>query len=104
MNEHDLRSMSLEELQDLSNAIEDELRRRKTEAKKQALVQMKELAASIGMTLEEVITYTSTKKTKGEPRFQNPENPAQTWTGRGKRPAWVKDALGKGKVLDDLKI
>jgi DNA-binding protein H-NS len=96
--------MSLEELQDLSNAIEDELGRRKVEARKQALVQMKELAASIGMTLEEVITYTSAKKTKGEPRFQNPENSSQTWTGRGKRPAWVKEALGKGKALDDLKI
>lgn len=40
------------------------------------------------------------------PKYYNPENPDQTWSGRGKRPAWVVDYLATnldGK-LDDLLI
>ncbi len=25
----------------------------------------------------------------GVPKYRNPENPKQTWTGRGKKPAWI---------------
>jgi DNA-binding protein H-NS len=41
---------------------------------------------------------------KGMPKYANPANPDQTWTGRGRQPGWVKEALGKGKSLDDLAI
>jgi DNA-binding protein H-NS len=36
------------------------------------------------------------------PQYRNPENPAETWSGRGARPAWVKAALAAGKTLEDL--
>jgi DNA-binding protein H-NS len=34
---------------------------------------------------------TPTKKTRinGVPKYRNPKDPAQTWTGRGKTPAWI---------------
>ena len=104
MPEINLHDLSIQELQALSRDIEGELKRRGDEERKKVLVQMKELAASVDMTLEEVIAYSSTKKTKGEPKYQNPENPRQTWTGRGKRPSWIKAALEQGKSLDELRI
>ena len=36
--------------------------------------------------------------------YANPENAGQTWTGRGRKPAWVVEALTKGKTLTDLEI
>lgn len=104
MAEINLYGLSIQELQELSSDIEGELKRRGDEERKKVLARMKELAASVDMTLEEVIAYSSTKKTKGEPKFQNPENPKQTWTGRGKRPSWIKAALEQGKSLDELRI
>ncbi|MFO1433202.1 MAG: H-NS histone family protein [Candidatus Competibacteraceae bacterium] len=104
MAEINLYDLSIQELQALSRDIEGELKRRGDEERKKVLAQMKELAASVDMTLEEVIAYSSTKKTKGEPKYQNPENPKQTWTGRGKRPSWIKAALEQGKSLDELRI
>ena len=32
-------------------------------------------------------------------KYRHPKNPNATWTGRGRRPAWIKDGLGKGKKL-----
>ncbi|MCB1766993.1 MAG: H-NS histone family protein, partial [Candidatus Competibacteraceae bacterium] len=29
---------------------------------------------------------------KGRPKYRNPADPDQTWTGRGKMPNWLKDA------------
>jgi DNA-binding protein H-NS len=40
----------------------------------------------------------------GVPRFRNPENPDQTWSGRGRRPRWVHDAEAAGRSLEDLRI
>jgi DNA-binding protein H-NS len=104
MAEINLQDLSMQELQALSRDIEGELGRRGNEERKRVLARMKELAASVDMTLEEVIAYSSSKKTKGEPKFENPENPRQTWTGRGKRPSWIKAALEQGKSLDELRI
>jgi len=38
------------------------------------------------------------------PRYWNPTNPAQTWSGRGPRPSWVRDLLARGSRLSDLRI
>jgi hypothetical protein len=36
------------------------------------------------------------------PKYQNPDNATQTWSGKGKQPQWVEQALAKGKTLDSL--
>lgn len=38
------------------------------------------------------------------PKFRNPENPAETWTGRGRQPKWLAAKLASGVVLESLKI
>jgi len=35
-------------------------------------------------------------------KYQNPGNPSESWGGRGKRPAWLRDALAAGKSLVDF--
>jgi DNA-binding protein H-NS len=36
------------------------------------------------------------------PKYRNPAEPAETWSGRGKRPKWVIAQLKSGKKLGDL--
>ena len=38
------------------------------------------------------------------PKFQHPSNPDLTWSGRGRRPRWVTEALETGRPLDDLRV
>ncbi|WP_287961779.1 H-NS histone family protein [Alcanivorax sp.] len=38
------------------------------------------------------------------PKYRNPDNPSETWTGRGRKPRWVVAALERGLTLDDLRI
>ena len=37
------------------------------------------------------------------PKFRNPDDPSETWAGRGKQPRWLAEQLRSGKKLDDLK-
>jgi len=38
------------------------------------------------------------------PKYRNPADPEQTWSGRGKRPRWFNEALKAGKKEKDLAI
>jgi DNA-binding protein H-NS len=43
------------------------------------------------------------KGRKVEPKYRHPDS-GDTWTGRGRQPSWVSNALNSGKTLDQLKI
>src|SRR5215831_4670322 len=41
---------------------------------------------------------------KVAPKYRNPENPSETWAGRGLKPRWLAAAIKQGKKLDDFAI
>ena len=38
------------------------------------------------------------------PKYRNPDQPSETWAGRGKQPRWLLAQLGSGKRIDDFRI
>lgn len=38
------------------------------------------------------------------PKYRNPANADQTWSGVGKKPSWVAEALASGKTLAELEV
>ena len=99
----DLEAMSKDDLlklrKDVDKALKTVETRRKAEAKKAAEAALKEY----GFSLEDLMGADS-KGSKGLPKYRNPSEKSQTWTGRGRKPNWVISALDAGKSLDDLKI
>jgi DNA-binding protein H-NS len=88
---------------DVDRALDTLETRRKAEARKAA----EEAALKHGFDLAELLgTDTKTKKTakKNPPKYRNPEDPTQTWTGRGRQPAWIKSAIESGTNLDAFEI
>jgi DNA-binding protein H-NS len=64
------------------------------------------LLKSKGPTIDEVYPRRGGQGSKGPkavvaPKYRNPENLAQTWPGRGKRPLWFSEALKKKGVAAD---
>lgn len=60
------------------------------------------------MTIDEVFPSRGAKPKRAglavAAKFRDPANPANTWSGRGKRPRWFNDALKAGKKEKDLLI
>jgi DNA-binding protein H-NS len=44
------------------------------------------------------------RKREVAPKFRNPDNPAELWAGRGRKPKWVEEKLAAGRQLEDLRI
>jgi DNA-binding protein H-NS len=38
------------------------------------------------------------------PKYQNPNKPSETWSGRGKQPRWLTAALQTGQMIEDFVI
>ena len=37
-------------------------------------------------------------------KFRNPDNPDETWSGRGKQPVWMREYLAEGKSIKNLEV
>ena len=43
-------------------------------------------------------------KKAGAPRYKNPADASQTWTGKGRQPVWFKDAVAAGADPESMAI
>lgn len=106
----DLSGYNLAELKGLQFDIEKEIKNRQQQDVKKAREQILEIAQNMGISVEELLAKGPGKSKKAgsgakvNPQYHNPADNSQTWTGRGRQPKWVVEALGKGKSLDDLRI
>ncbi|TCS66614.1 H-NS histone family protein [Primorskyibacter sedentarius] len=101
----DLSGMSREELTALKKNVEKALDTVETRRRAEALKAAEDAAREFGFSLTELnASTTGGKKTKGVAKFVNPEDPSQTWTGRGRKPKWVIEHLDNGKPLEDLEL
>lgn len=104
----DLDKLSVAELDQLIIDAEQAKSKRSTLEKNTAYHSAIEIAESVGMTLDELLEYGSTlksktkSKSKVEPKYRNEKN--ETWTGRGKQPKWVQLFIENGGKLTDLLI
>ncbi|UYV39620.1 H-NS histone family protein [Rhodobacteraceae bacterium D3-12] len=105
-----LNAMTLTELQSLEKKVTKAVAKFEEREKKKALSALKAEARKMGFSLSELTGVEDApkpaKKTRGKvaPKYANPADKSQTWTGRGRRPVWVNDALESGKSIDDLLI
>ena len=104
MQNIDFETMSLDELKsikrDLDKAITNFDQRRKAEAKRGIEAKAREY----GFSLAELTDAKGSKRSAVAPKFRNPDNPEQTWSGRGRQPTWYKNAIENGTDPDDLEI
>jgi DNA-binding protein H-NS len=99
----DLENMSRDELLQLKADIDRALESLETRRKAEALKAAEDAARKYGFSLQE-LKEVGGKRTKGVPRYRNPKNPSQTWTGKGRKPKWVLEALDEGIPMEKMEI
>lgn len=103
--EIDLDRLSLKELKDLRQKVERAISTYEDRKKREMLSEMEEVAKRHGFDLSAVSeTLAARKRGSVSPKYVNPQDPDQTWTGRGRQPNWIKAALDAGRSLEDLAI
>lgn len=102
-----LSKMSLKDLQTLQEDLEMAIANARLREKQEVLSEMEALAHERGFNLNELVGSKGRGKGKGSvstAKYANPDNRAETWTGRGRKPNWLVDKLKKGAKLDDFAI
>ena len=96
--------LSLEDLKKLQKQVAKAIDGFEKRQRREALAVVEAKAKEFGFSLSELTGKAKSKPKASPPRYRHPENPALTWSGRGRQPAWIKDGLQAGKSLEDYAI
>ena len=103
--------MGLDELRELRKSIDRAISSFEGRRRQEAISAAEQVAKEHGFKLAELVGGRKAGKAKSTDEgssasrvaaYVNPDNPEQVWSGRGRRPGWVHDALAAGRTLDDL--
>ncbi len=102
----DLQQLSETELKELSDNIEKALKNRQRGKRKEIIAQIKELAASIDMSVElsSIDKQVVRKINKVAIKYRDPNNHNNTWTGRGVMPVWLRELIQNGHDRSEFKV
>ncbi|WP_299546521.1 H-NS histone family protein [uncultured Tateyamaria sp.] len=103
-----LDKMSRKELEALRADVEEAIVKRRKSERQDALAAAQKAAAEFGFSLDDLTGKKpgrgGAKASNAEPKYMNPENPTQTWTGKGRQPNWFKAAVEAGTSPEKMKI
>lgn len=102
----DLSKLSEKDLLQLRKDVDKAISAVTTQKKQDALNAVRAEANKRGFSLEDLMDAKKARKPKAPaaPKYRHPENPEVTWSGRGRQPGWIKDALARGQSLDAFEI
>jgi len=105
MAEYDLEALSLSELKKMQKDVAKAISTFEDRQKAEARAKVEALARDLGYSLAELVgTETKTSRAPAAAKYRHPENPALTWSGRGRKPQWFVDAASAGKTAEDMAI
>jgi DNA-binding protein H-NS len=96
-----LKSMPVHKLMDLQSRVEAAITNRVAEKRRTLESELAKLTRAT--------THLNRGRGGGRggkiaPKYRNPENPSETWAGRGLKPRWLAAALKAGKKLEHFTI
>jgi DNA-binding protein H-NS len=101
----DLNTLSLKELKDLQSQVAKAIAGFEDRRKREALAELEELARAKGFSLAELTGAAPLRKrAPSVPKYANPADKSQTWSGHGRKPGWFSQALAKGKKPESMAI
>lgn len=112
----DLGKMTRKQLEKMLKDVQKALKTLETREKREAKKAAEKAAEKFGFKLKDLVSTTSTgepdapvrrksaKKPASPPKYANPTNPAQTWTGKGRQPNWYRAEIEKGTAPEAMEI
>jgi DNA-binding protein H-NS len=111
----DLKSMTRKELEKLLKDVKTALQNAKVRDLKEAKKAAQKAAAEFGFSLVDLKDDDAPKRktpkakakkpsVKAAPKYANPDDATQTWTGKGRQPNWFRTAVEKGRDPESMLI
>jgi DNA-binding protein H-NS len=98
-----LKSMSVDRLTMLREQVDAAISSKVAEERRAMQEQLSRLDRLMGGGARSKGAYGGTRGPVAA-KYRNPENPAETWAGRGLKPRWLAAALKSGAKIEDFSI
>jgi DNA-binding protein H-NS len=99
-----LDKMSYAELLKLQERIETVIAEKRAEDAAATKEQLRVMAEKAGFDIKELFGKRGARKGSAGVKYRNPKDTSQTWTGRGRKPNWLVDAVKKGAKIDTFGV
>jgi DNA-binding protein H-NS len=97
-----LKSMSIDKLSKLKEQVDAALATKVADERRTLQAELSKLSRFGGSASR--LKIGGGRRGTVAPKYRNPDNPAETWAGRGLTPRWLVAALKSGKKLEDFSI
>ena len=99
-----LDKLSYPALLDLQKRVEAAIGERKASNARDVKHKLEEMARKSGFSVSELFGGTRVKRSPAVIKFRNPKDASQTWSGRGRKPNWLVDAVKKGAKMESFSV
>ncbi len=100
----DFESMSVKELKEIEARVSRAISIAKERERSELKQRMEEMASNSGFSLNELLGGRTNKGKTVAPKYMNPDNASETWTGRGRKPRWLVAKLDQGAKIEDFAL
>ena len=105
----DLERMTYADLSELRDRVDAAMIETQASEKKALKAKLEALAAESGFSIEELISGGKRSGRKGSSasvvvKYRNSKDPSQTWSGRGRKPNWLGEAVSSGKKIESFLV
>jgi DNA-binding protein H-NS len=102
----ELEKMSVKDLLALEVEVQAAIAARRISEKTEVKEKLQALAEKNGYSMDELFGKGKRGGARGTvaPKYRNPANAAETWTGRGRMPVWMKTLVDKGAKREKFLI
>lgn len=103
-NAIDLNSLNVDELRAITENAQQLIAKKQHQRLYDAYMQFEKIAEDSNSTINEILAAGEKLEKKRSIKYRNTENSDDTWTGRGRKPTWLVEALSAGSNLEDFAI
>jgi len=100
----DLNNLNVDELRAITENAQQLIEQKQHQRLYDAYMQFEKIAEDSDASIEEILQAGEKLEKKRSIKYRNTDNNEETWTGRGRKPTWLVDALAAGRKLEDFAI
>lgn len=103
-NAINLENLNVDELRAITETAQQLISQKQHQSLHDAYIQFENIAKESGSTIEEILQAGESLEKKRNIKYRNTEDSNDTWTGRGRKPTWLVDALAAGRDINDFAV
>lgn len=103
-NAIDLDSLNVDELRAITENAQQLIEQKQHQRLHEAYIQFEQIAENANSTIEDILKAGESLEKKRNIKYRNTENSEETWTGRGRKPTWLVEALEAGHDIEDFAV